>query len=272
MIKKFNDYINEELKDATYQNAAKKLKELGGAHEKRGKNLLDWIDTAKKRKSLQEYGEYSMNYQVVSGTIRRVGINTRRSTEREFTEMSHKSYKYENKSSGTGAQNFITISSLREAPNKCSISAMTCNEFEEEEENSDYNESAKIRTIYINLFIVDLESGLSHHAFNYEIPITWSKDNTFKIDGSIRIGVGWNEDESKILFSDRLSAVKFKKMMKRDNIIKLLKCENGYNQTEGIKENYYDILRKFFMEYSTAEEMEKIFKLIESVPVNQLWD
>lgn len=50
MIKKFNDYINEELKDSTYQNAAKKLKELGGAHEKRGKNLLDWIDTAKKKK------------------------------------------------------------------------------------------------------------------------------------------------------------------------------------------------------------------------------
>jgi hypothetical protein len=264
MIKKFNDYINEELKDSTYQSAAKKLKELGGAHEKRGKNLLDWIDTAKKRKSLQEYGEYSMNYQVVSGTIRRVGLNTRRSTEREFTEMFHKSYRYDK---DKGAQNFITISSLREAPNKCSISAMTCNEFEEECAYED-----KIPTIYINLFIVDLESGVSHHAFNYEIPITWSEDNTFKIDGIIRIGIGWNEDESKILFSDRLSAVKFKKMMKRDNIIKLMKCENGYNQTEGIKENYYDILRKFFMEYSTAEEMEKIFKLIESVPVNQLWD
>ncbi len=260
MIKKFNDYINEELKDSTYQNAAKKLKELGGAHEKRGKNLLDWIDTAKKRKSLQEYGEYSMNYQVVSGIIRRVTINTQRVTEREFTEMYHKSYKYEK-----GPQNSTTISSLREAPNKCSISSMTCNEFEEECAYED-----KIQTIYINLFIVDLESGLSHHAFNYEIPITWSEDNTFKTDGSIRIGVGWNEDESKILFSDRLSAVKFKKMMKRDNIIKLMKCETGYN--DGVKENYYDILRKFFMEYSTAEEMEKIFKLIESVPVNQLWD
>lgn len=203
-----------------------------------------------------------MNYQVVSGIIRRVGINTRRSTEREFTEMFHKSYKYDK---DKGAQNFITISSLREAPNKCSISSMTCNEFEEECAYED-----KIRVIYINLFIVDLESGLSHHAFNYEIPITWSEDNTFKTDDIIRIGVGWNEDESKILFSDRLSAVKFKKMMKRDNIIKLMKCETGYN--DGVKENYYDILRKFFMEYSTAEEMEKIFKLIESVPVNQLWD
>lgn len=265
MIKKFKDYINEELKSDTYYNAAKKLRELGGAHEERGKNILNWVDTSKKRKILEAskpYGEYSMNYQVVSGVYRNTNHTTGKIIEREFNDI------YSNKTEYKIDKG--DISSVRKSPNKCYISLISCTDFEEDYSPEDIE---TIIVIYINVFIIDIESGKSVHAFNYEVPIVWA-DESFKLWGNIRVGVGWNEDESKILFSDRVSAVKFKKMMKRDNIIKLMSCETGYvDQVTGKKENYYDdVLRKFFMEYSTAEEMEKLFKLIESVPVNSLWD
>ncbi len=277
MIKKFKDYINEELKADTYKSAAKKLKELGGAHEKRGKNLLDWVDTIDKRKLLEKgksYGDFYMNYQVISGVAKYKNSNLRITTEREFTEIFHKKYQY-NKGLDT------IISSIKEAPNKCYISSMACDEFEEYPTEEIYG----LDKIHIIVFIIDIESGAQTHAFTYEIPITWLNDNTFKLIDDINIGSGWNADESKILFSDRLNAVKFKKMMTRDNIINLLNCcETGgmypfgsmsaseVEPTVSQYENYYDVLRNFFMEYSTAEEMEKIFKLIESVPINKLWN
>lgn len=266
MIKSFKDYINEELKPSTYEDAAKKLNKLGGTHKERGENLLKWVDIVKKKKSTErskQYGEYSMNYQVISGISRKINTTTREPINYEFTEIYHKGYNYKQPIN-------TDIISVMKGPNKCYISAISCTNPEEEYTPEDMT---LIQNIDFCVWIIDTESGISSSAFNYQIPIKWLDNETFELEGTIDIDSGWNDDESRILFSDRVNAVRFKRMLKRDNIIKLLNFESGYiDDFTGKKETYYDCLRKFFMEYSTSEEMEKAFKLIESVPINKLWD
>ena len=106
--------------------------------------------------------------------------------------------------------------------------------------------------------------------FRLKLPIVWDLDNydpIFKFTGEISICESWDDpsysgtDESLILFSDRQSAVKFKNLLK----------QSVFKNTTPLSTNS-ETARELFMKYSTSTEWNRMFEILKTLKVNDLYN
>ncbi len=86
-------------------------------------------------------------------------------------------------------------------------------------------------------------------AFKIKIPITWY-DNEFEITTAFDVEI------DGIVFSDRKSAYKFKKVL--SDIKKIYPGE-------------FEKIREYFMEYSDAKEFDKMLNLLKTIPIHEFY-
>lgn len=124
-----------------------------------------------------------------------------------------------------------------------------------------YYDDPEFEAIWITVFGSEEELGFAYDPlFSISIPVEHNKeDGSFMVKDEVHIEQTFTGDhEEKILFDNRVSANNFKKYF--------LNIEYFKNQT-----SIYNNLREFFLENSHHEDFEKVFNLISSISVNQLY-
>lgn len=232
MIKNFIEYIKEELKDKTYMSAYHKLKRLGGVHTQRANNIRNWVV---KSKSL---GEVNVYLKIVE-TQQINSINKRITIHKELYPMDHQIDSNEK--------------IIKEGPLNCYLSYVGLTDsFEDEYDLNSETISEELIYLMFNVFVYNEEVSESANIFNFEVKLNWISNEQFEVE-YLKMTDTWDDFETKILFSDRRSALVFKNILK-SNI--LLKDEK---------------LKDLFMKFSTREEFERMNKLFKEFPINQLY-
>lgn len=111
----------------------------------------------------------------------------------------------------------------------------------------------------IDLFVHGIpEDDRVHETFEMfmiSISLDWISDEEFKLsDKNISL---YEMENGIIKFSDRKSAMKFKNIFDKKTVNKRI--------------SGFDELRNFFMEFSSAEELYKLFDKIKSISTNDLY-
>lgn len=245
MVKKFTDFISEELKPSTYYKAASMLRQLGGKHISRAKDLEDWI--IKKR--AKEYGEYKININVVE-TI-----------SRDKTNQDKKTIDYWPLSKPVIDNNYGNNRIIKKGPLSSAYTGFDIFDPLDEYTREDMH---NLTDIWINFSFKPLEDDTdvfvnpyTISCFTIKVSVSWKKENEshFMVVDGIELVSAPNDFESKILFSERKDALKFKRTVL-----------NNLN-----KEKNYDYIRQFFLEFSDSEQLEKITSLIKEIPINKLY-
>ena len=110
----------------------------------------------------------------------------------------------------------------------------------------------------------------SNEIFRIWFGIEWTENEndgpTFKFNGNVGIEEGW-EDERFIKFADRQSAVKFKRLLKQSTFKSLSHRNPKYSEYSNL-----EMAREMFMKYSTAIEWSKMFELMQTIRINDLYN
>lgn len=234
MIKKFDNFLIEELNPQTYRNAAHFMNKLGGKHSDRAKALFAWS----RRPELSEYGVFNINMNAYSRETSK-GMNI------EFR--------------GYKSKQSYELELVKQGPIECTLSDI---EIIDPLDNYSSDDVKKSESIFITFYFIptdqELEANYATDCFVFDIRIKWEKEGFDDIMRVSHIIVSGNNDtDDKYLFSDRKSAWNFKKKV--------------LNKESLLKTNKFKRLRDFFMEYSTALELEKFFTLLSSISINKLY-
>lgn len=234
MIKNFLEYIKEELTDRTYMNAYYKLKRLGGVHSKRANAIRNWVAKS------QSLGDVNVYLNIVE--------TQRTNTRTNETSISQELYPMDHK-----LQSNEKI--VKEGPLKCWISYFGLTDAFEDEYNLDSEDISKeLNYLLFNVYVYNEDVSEAANIFNFEAKLNWISDDEFKVD-SLKMTDTWDDFETKILFSDRRSALVFKNFLKSDSNIL----------------SKHEILKDVFQRFSTREEMEKLIGLFRNFPISQLY-
>lgn len=227
-IKNFDQFF-EELKPSTYMDAASKLKKMSGKHLQRATELEKWAKI-----------------------IRYKNLETFQLNGKIFKFQYQSDYSYV---TSLDADVSITV---KQGPIDCYLRHIDF------ESDSDLNH--KPDCIWFQFFFIEKESSIIFHAFSFEIDLKWGKDeegDIFTVD-NIKVIFGLNENDDKILFSNRKDAYRFRKDVLNKKAIK--------DNLKGEFYDHYNKLVEFFQSYSTAKEFDSLLDKISNININQLWD
>ena len=243
MIKKWNDFqkINE-LKHRTYQDAAVKLRRLGGVHKERASKLDQWsfISLAK------HLGTFNMKFDIQS-----VEFENWKTKEKTWEDCL-----LPNKITSKNVNRRINM--VKEGPLPVYIwGGLVDNPYEF------YGDNPEDNMTHINCMIgaISEECYNTYYCFFISVKVEWVDDVMKIVPGSAEIDSvhsGDSDVEGIAFFSDRQSALKFKKQF--------LNQDNMRNMVDG-----FDELREFFMEHSTGEEWNNYFNELQLISVNKIY-
>lgn len=246
-MKKFNEFSINELKSSVFKAAAGKLKKLGGIHISRAHELELWAKIKEKEEDIEngkEYGIFSMNFNITE--IQRAVTTAGKKDIEKTVDIEPMSLKNTHKL-------------IKEGPNKAHIITFYFEDWE------DLNVDLSKELFYLRLMVIIMPTDdkifEEFDAFHILVPIKWT-ENEFTIDNSKETIVesGWNDWHTKILFSNRIDASKFKrKVLNKSGLDKL------------IHKSSKESIRNLFMQHSYAEEIEKFYNKVLEVSVNQLF-
>ena len=116
---------------------------------------------------------------------------------------------------------------------------------------------------FINIMVGAISEEVTEttYCFFINVKVEWVDDMMKIVPGSASLDPvldGNSDIEGIAFFADRASAMKFKKLF--------LTQENLRNMIDGM-----DDLREFFMEYSSAEEWDNFFKVLQSINTNNIY-
>lgn len=239
-IIRFDDFNINELNSVTYHSAAKGLRKLN--HTKRADNLLHWATVSEWR----HLGLFNVNIHI----LERERYDNRSAKDIYFKILAPNTII---PSSNRGDRPGILLQS---SPISCYLSgAWFVDPKDKYGEIEDIEEECS--AIELSICVIPAEVNESIGIFNIEVKIIWEEGTFNIVEGSVDTVEGVNDWNQKVLFSDRLSARKFKsKFLEEKNIKRILSI---------------DVIREFFMEYSTADNWDKYMKELQSIPVNKLY-
>jgi len=243
MIKKWNNFqpINE-LKHSTYQDAAVKLRRLGGVHKERASKLDQWSFISLGK----HLGTFNMKFDIQS--VKFENWKTKEITWENClvpNKITHKDFHRK-------------MNMVKEGPLPVYLwGGLVDNPYEF------YGDNPEDNMTHINCMVGVISEECYHtsYCFFINVKVEW-------IDGEMKIAPGSAEIDSVhsgdsdvegiAFFADRQSALKFKKQF--------LTQDNMRNMVDGFEE-----LRDFFMEHSTGEEWNNYFKELQSISVNKIY-
>jgi hypothetical protein len=243
MIQKWNDFQKiDELKHITYQNAANKLRKLGGVHKERGSKLNQW-SYIKLGKHL---GTFNMKFDIQSV---------------EFENWKTKGKTWENcllPNKITSKNVTRRINMVKEGPLPVYLWGGLVDDL-----NEIYGDDMQDSLTHISCMfgVISEECYNPSYCFFISVKVEWVDDDMKIVPGSAELDTvhsGDSDVEGIAFFADRQSALKFKKQF--------LNQENMRNMVDGIDE-----LRDFFMEHSTGEEWNNYFKELQSISINKIY-
>jgi hypothetical protein len=243
-----------ELSGEIYHAAASKLTKKGGIHKDRADAIRDWASRKRLESMITKYKEvglFSVNVDISSPIVIVSAGNKPDKKEFQLTLLGSQEF-WKRKQSAK------SLDVIKNGPIDCYIASIEFfTEFPEDEFMPMLEDNYLIFTV--SIVSEELLEKYATNIFSMNVPISWS-NNVFKIDEDkeVDISFGFNESESKILFSDRKSAFKFKS--------KILVNLNKY-----LTESTKTYLRETFMRLSDSTEYTKLFEKINTIKVNSLY-
>jgi len=244
MIKKWNDFqkINE-LKHRTYQDAAVKLRKLGGVHRERASKISQWSYISLGK----HLGTFNMKFDIQSV---------------EFENWKTKEKTWENlliPNKITSKDVHRKMNMVKEGPLPVYLWGGLVDDL-----NEIYGNNPKDILTHISCMFgaISEECYNTCYCFFISVKVEWVDDEMKIVPGSAELDTvhsGDSDVEGIAFFADRQSALKFKKQF--------LNQENMRNMVDG-----FDELREFFMEHSTGEEWNNYFKELQSISVNRIFN
>jgi hypothetical protein len=238
MIKKFDEFKINELKWSTYRSAAEKLKKLGGRHKDRAKDLT--------RHTYIMGGRHLGLFNVNCDIVRKLSMNyiTRQHEKMNFVVLSDR------KDAGLNEE------ILKQAPLPVYITGSMWVNVKESFSDDDLVSCSGLDFMF---FAIPEDESIedTFEMFMLTIPIKWISDEQFVL--SDHPNSFFEMDLGIVKFSDRKSAIKFRNQ--------LLSQENLKDHLDG-----YQNLREFFMEFSQADQWEKLFEKMKKININQLYN
>lgn len=242
-IKNWNNFqpINE-LKRSTYQNAAHKLRKLGGIHKERASKMTQWSYISLGR----HLGTFNMKFDIQS-----VEFENWKTKEKTWTDCL-----LPNKITSKNINRKMKM--LKEGPLPVYIwGGLVDNPY------AFYGDNPQDNMTHINCMIgvISEECNDFSYCFFINVKVEWIDGEFRVVPGSSDIDPvhsGDSDVEGIGFFADRQSALKFKRQfLTQDNMRKMV---------DGFEE-----LREFFMEYSNGEQWNNYFKELQSISVNKLY-
>jgi hypothetical protein len=243
MIKKFKDFKINELNKSTYMSAALKLRKSG--EKKRASDLEFWA----YNKDTIKFGTFKVNADIYQNTDTKLT---------KYIMPMNKGKK----------------SPVIEGPIDLYLTLDTnLNLGDIDDENTspfdlvywDASDETEFNSISIIVYGQSFEHSkgqrlmseyISSELFTIKLKVEHQIDDSFILTGEVSIEPPlMAEEEDKILFADANSANNFKKHFLNKELLSKI-----------------DGFREFFMEHSSFEEYEKLFKLLNQIPVNQLYN
>jgi hypothetical protein len=244
MIKKWNDFqkINE-LKHRTYQDAAVKLRKLGGVHKERASKMEQWSYISLGK----HLGTFNMKFDIQS---------------LQFENWKTKEKTWENclvPNKITSKDVHRKMNMVKEGPLPVYLWGGLVDDL-----NEIYGDDMQDSLTHISCMFgaISEECYNTCYCFFISVKVEWVDDEMKIVPGSAELDTvhsGDSDVEGIAFFADRQSALKFKKQF--------LNQENMRNMVDGLDE-----LREFFMEHSTGEEWNNYFKELQSISVNKIFN
>lgn len=241
MIKRFSEFSINELKSDTYRRAATQLRKMGGTHRDRAKNLYrhSYIIDSK------EFGTFNLNLNI-----------TQKLHMNYITKVEELMYFVKRPDSQLDVKRGEKI--VENSPISSYITNLA---FNDPKDAFSQEEMQDCTTLDFMFFAMPVDEKIEEpiELFMLAVPIIWTSDEEFELsDAAVEI---WSMDLGIVKFSDRKSANNFKN-----------KCLSQ----EGLKKlggSYFtNAIREFFMEYSSATELEKFYQKIKQIPTNSLYE
>ena len=242
MIKKFNDFSINELKTNTYRSASQKLKSL--SHEKRGEDLERWS----RMRDTRDFGLFNLGFE-----IREFEVRSRRDGGMKW-EKSNVPLSYLNKKLSGDKKSLLDGSRLvKGSPNSCHVSFCLLDGIEEM-----YSTPRECTHLGLAFGFIPEESNGVIYPFYLCVDLEWDDEDMFVVkDSSAWIDDTANDFEGIFFFSDRKSAVNFKKLLTEDNIRRL---------------GEIDEVRDFFVNNAKdSKQWSKFFTTLQSINTNKIY-
>ena len=244
MIKKWNNFQPmNELKHSTYQDAAVKLRRLGGVHKERASKLDQWSFISLGK----HLGTFNMKFDIQS--VKFENWKTKEITWENLlipNKITHKDVHRKMNMVKEGPIPVYLWGGLVDDPNEI---------YGDFPQNSMTNINCMVGVISEEFYNVA-------YCFFISVKVEWVDDEMKIVPGSAELDTvhsGDSDVEGIAFFSDRQSALKFKKQF--------LNQDNMRNMVDG-----FDELREFFMEHSSGEEWNNYFKELQSISVNKIFN
>lgn len=246
-IKKFENFeINESSRDLL-KNASKGLREMGKSE--RSNKLEQWALI----KDTYKFGTF--NLYVASGVTNldwrgQVSKNGKRIDYFNVSKINNKGldiYKYED----------------IKYPTEAYLCNLFTNHIQDDDWQENYEELTDMKKIPITTVFEGIDVRYRKESqimpFTILINIEWNTDVQFVVTG-IELENGWSDLDSELgLFTDRKSALSFRKNILNEKVIKDI-----------FYDEFWKPMKDFFFEYSTAKEFEKTFDLLSKMSLNLL--
>lgn len=243
MIKKWNDFQpTNELKHSTYQNAATKLRRLGGIHKERASKMTQWSYISLGK----HLGTFNMKFDIQS-----VEFENWKTKEKTWEDCL-----LPNKITSKDVNRKINM--VKEGPLPVYIwGGLVDNPYEF------YGDNPEDSMTHINCMVGVISEECNHtsYCFFINVRVEWVDGELRVVPGSADIDSvhsGDSDVEGIGFFADRQSALKFKRQF--------LTQDNMRSMVDG-----FDDLREFFMEYSNGEQWNNYFKELQSISVNKIY-